>query len=61
MYSLVSDAVPFAALMINVYVPAVVGVPEIAPVAELRLRPAGRDPELTDQVTPDTFAVNASL
>ena len=32
------------------YVPAVVGVPEIAPVDELSDRPGGREPSDTDQV-----------
>jgi hypothetical protein len=34
----------------KVYVPAVVGVPEITPVAGLRLSPVGRVPLVTDQV-----------
>jgi hypothetical protein len=34
---------------VKVEVPAVVGVPEITP-AELRLSPAGRDPDVRDQV-----------
>lgn len=35
-------------MAVNEAVPVAVGVPEIAPVALLRLNPAGRDPELTD-------------
>jgi hypothetical protein len=31
-------------------VPVAVGVPEIAPVVDDRVRPAGRLPEVTDQV-----------
>ena len=34
---------------VNVEVPAVVGVPEITP-DELRLSPAGRDPDVRDHV-----------
>lgn len=41
----------------NVYVPAFVGVPEIAPVEEVRARPSGRLPDDTDQVAPSVLAV----
>ena len=45
----------------NVDVPAVVGVPEIVPVLALRVNPAGRLPELTDHVMPDTLAANVAV
>jgi hypothetical protein len=35
---------------IKVYVPAVVGVPEIKPVAALRLSTGGREPLVTNQL-----------
>ena len=38
------------ALTMKVYVPAVVGVPEIAPLDELSDRPVGRGPADIDQV-----------
>ena len=50
-----------AALTVNVDVPAVVGVPEIVPVLALRVNPAGRLPELTDHVMPDTLAANVAV
>jgi hypothetical protein len=37
-------------LMVKLEVPAVVGVPDITPVLAARVRPAGREPILTDQV-----------
>jgi hypothetical protein len=39
------------AVTVNVEAPATEGVPEIAPVALLRLSPVGSFPEVTDQVT----------
>ena len=46
------DAVPtlFFAVIVNVKEPAVVGVPEITPVAEANERPAGREPDDTANV-----------
>ena len=38
------------AFTVKLLAPAVVGVPLIVPVLELRARPAGREPTLTDQV-----------
>jgi len=35
---------------VKVLTPMVVGVPEIAPVVVLRVSPAGREPEVTDQL-----------
>ena len=56
---------PFSANTMNVKVPCSVGVPEITPVEGLRVRPAGRDPErspeLTDHVTPDTSAESEAV
>ena len=49
-------AVPSTALTVNVYAPAVVGLPVIAPVDELRFSPDGRFPEITDHVAPETLA-----
>ena len=49
----VPELAPFTALTVNVEVPALVGVPEIVPVLALSESPAGSDPELTDQVTPE--------
>jgi hypothetical protein len=40
----------FYALAVKLYVPAVVGVPEINPVFEFKLNPAGREPLAIDQV-----------
>jgi hypothetical protein len=40
----------FSALTVKLYVPAVVGVPEINPVFEFKLNPAGREPLVIDQV-----------
>ena len=57
----VPELAPFCALTVNVDVPAVVGVPEIAPVEELRESPEGRVPELTDQVTSETPAVSVAV
>jgi hypothetical protein len=37
------------AVTVNVVDPEVVGVPETAPVEVLRLRPAGREPDVIDQ------------
>lgn len=48
---------PDTAFTVNVDVPAVVGVPEITPVEELRESPAGRFPDETDHVTPVMLAV----
>ena len=42
----VVEPLPFVATTEKVELPAVVGVPEIAPVAELSVRPAGRVPEI---------------
>ena len=56
----VPEAEFLAALTVNVELPADVGVPEITPVEEFRLNPDGRDPELTDQVTPDSEAASAA-
>ncbi len=53
--SFVAERVPDTALTVNVDVPVAVGVPEIVP-DELRVSPAGRLPDSTDQVTPETFA-----
>jgi hypothetical protein len=39
-----------ATLKVRLAVPAVVGVPEIVPVAAARLRPAGSVPPVMDQV-----------
>ena len=41
--------------------PAVVGVPVIAPVEALSVRPEGRVPLTIDQVTPETFALRVAL
>ena len=40
---------PSLRVKVNVDSPGVVGVPEITPVAPLRLSPAGSDPEVSDQ------------
>ena len=48
---------PDTAFTVNVDVPAVVGVPEIAPVEEVRARPSGRLPDDTDHVAPVMLAV----
>jgi len=42
-------------------VPAAVGVPEISPVCELRVRPAGRRPDETDHVYTAQAPVAASV
>jgi hypothetical protein len=39
-----------ATLAVKLNVPAAVGVPEITPVVDDRVRPAGRVPEVIDQV-----------
>ena len=39
-----SGGVPLVAVTVKVNVPVVVGVPEMTPVAELRVRPPGSDP-----------------
>ena len=53
--SCVAEVWPFVAPTLKVDVPAVVGVPVIAPVEEFRVRPAGSAPLTIDQVTPETF------
>jgi hypothetical protein len=35
---------------VNVKVPEVVGLPEIAPVVALKFKPTGKDPELIDHI-----------
>ena len=52
---------PDTALTVNVYVPAVVGMPLMTPVDWLRVSPAGKFPEITDHVTPERFAERVSL
>ena len=47
--TLASLPVPLVAVIVGVLVPAVVGVPVIAPPLESE-RPAGREPLVTDQV-----------
>ena len=42
------------ALAVKLNVPEVVGVPVIAPVDALRVRPAGREPELMEKVYGDS-------
>ena len=42
------------ALAVKLNVPELVGVPVIAPVDALRVRPAGREPELMEKVYGDT-------
>ena len=41
---------PLAVVTVKFDVPAVVGAPEITPVPELRLKPAGRVPDATVHV-----------
>jgi hypothetical protein len=41
---------PFEAVTVNVFLPDVVGVPEITPVALFNVRPAGSVPEVSDHV-----------
>ena len=41
-------------LMVKVELPAVVGVPVIAPVMVFNIRPAGRDPDAIENVYPGT-------
>ena len=38
------------AVIVKLLVPGTVGVPEITPVAEFRVRPAGRNPDVTANV-----------
>lgn len=45
----VSVVEPSLTCAVKLEVPAEDGVPEITPVEELRLRPAGREPEEIDQ------------
>lgn len=49
------------AVTVTVKVPAVVGVPVMAPVVVARLVPEGRDPEVTDQVTGAVPPVDARV
>ena len=44
----VTDVDPTAAVSVIGYVPEVVGLPEINPVAEFRVRPAGREVALNE-------------
>ena len=44
----------------NVAVPSVVGTPEITPVDELSVRPAGRVPEITYHVAGELLAVSVA-
>ena len=60
-YCFVAEAVPDSAFTVKIYVPVVEGVPVIVPVAALSESPAGRVPELTDQVTPEVLAVSMSV
>ena len=48
---------PDTALTVKEEEPDVVGVPEIVPEEE-SVRPAGRVPEMSDQITPEEFAVS---
>ncbi len=48
---------PDVALTVKEEEPDVVGVPEIEPEEE-SVRPAGRVPEMSDQITPEEFAVS---
>ena len=41
-------ALPSVTFTVKLYVAAVVGVPEITPVAPVRVRPVGKLPELID-------------
>ena len=50
-----------AAWTVKLETPAVVGVPVIAPVLELRFKPAGSEPVVTDQVTLPEPPVDASV
>jgi hypothetical protein len=43
-------AVESVALIVKLKVPEVVGMPEIVPVAALKFKPTGKDPELIDHV-----------
>ena len=58
-YDFEDDSVPFVAVTVNVYVPEVVGVPEIDPVLAFRLSHVGR-PE-ADHVTPVVLAMSVAL
>ena len=40
--------------IVNEYVPGAVGVPEMTPVDGLRVKPGGREPEITEKVTDET-------
>jgi len=52
----------FVALTVKLYVPAVVGVPEITPVVVFKLKPGGRLPEEIDQfIGAVPLAVSVSL
>lgn len=51
----------FLAVTANVNSPDSDGVPEITPDDELRVKPAGSEPDDTDHVTPDTFALSPVL
>lgn len=55
-----SLAVLYVALTVKVYVPAVVGVPVIAPVEELRVSPPGRLPLITLQFAPVMLAASVA-
>ena len=46
---------PDSAFTVNVDVPAAEGVPLMTPVDELRLSPAGSEPEITDHLAPEMF------
>lgn len=56
-----ADCESFTALTVNLDVPAVVGVPVIAPVEVLRVSPAGKEPEITDHVAPVRFAARVAV
>ncbi len=51
---------PDTALTVNVEVPAIVGVPVIAPLEEFSVKPAGSVPDNTDHVTPEVFAARVA-
>ena len=54
-------ALPDTALTVKVEVPDAVGVPEMFPVEEFRVSPAGSAPELTDHTAPEMFAARAAV
>jgi hypothetical protein len=56
-----SGDTPFEARTVNEATAAEVGVPVMAPVEELSDKPAGSDPEMTDQVKLDGLPVAAKL